>query len=86
MISDVKRAKFTHYFHVTDTSGDGLITKHDYLLAADRVVEVLKMDPESQPAQMLKAGYARYWDAIAIADTDGDDAVSLEEWIEHFWF
>ena len=27
MISDVKRAKFTHYFHVTDLSGDGLITK-----------------------------------------------------------
>ncbi|MEM7348798.1 MAG: EF-hand domain-containing protein, partial [Chloroflexota bacterium] len=59
-------------------------TKKDYLLAAEKVIEVLKLDADSMPAQMLKAGYAHYWDAISVADTDGDNAVTLEEWIDHF--
>jgi hypothetical protein len=84
MISDTKRAKFTHYFHAMDATGDGLIREHDYLAAADRVISVLEIDPKSEPAQMLKAGYARNWMAIAQADSDGDSAVTVDEWVDLF--
>lgn len=83
-ISDVKRAKFTHYFHAMDTTGDGLIREEDYLAAADRVISVLEIDPQAQLAQMLKAGYLRNWDAIAQADSDGDHAVTVDEWVNLF--
>ncbi|MEM7117928.1 MAG: EF-hand domain-containing protein [Chloroflexota bacterium] len=85
MISDIKRAKFTHYFHVTDLTGDGVITKADYLQAADKVIATLGLDTASQFAQMLKAGYEQYWNAITVADKDGNNEVSLEEWIDHFY-
>jgi Ca2+-binding EF-hand superfamily protein len=85
VISDVKRAKFTHYFHAMDTTGDGLIRQQDYLAAADRVISVLEIDPGSEPAQMLKAGYVRNWEAIAQADSDGDHAVTVDEWVDLFY-
>lgn len=83
-ISEVKRAKFTHYFHAMDTTGDGYIREEDYLAAADRVIAVLEVDPGAELAQRLKAGYLRNWAAIAQADTDGDHAVTVDEWVEMF--
>lgn len=85
MISDVKRAKFTHYFHAMDSTGDGLIREEDYLAAADRVISVLEVDPRAELARMLKAGYARNWSAIAQADADGDHAVTVDEWVDLFY-
>lgn len=83
MISDIKRAKFTQYFMVSDMDDDGKITKQDFLSSADNVIEVLKLDPTSLPAQMLTASYAQTWDAL-VKDLPHKDAVSVEEWIEHF--
>lgn len=85
MISDVRRAKFTHYFHAMDATGDGLIREDDYLAAADRVISVLEMDPAAELAQRLKAGYVRNWEAIAMADADGDHAVTVDEWVDLFY-
>ena len=84
MVSDVRRAKFTQYFHVTDHTGDGLIKRDDYLAGAEKVISVLEVDPNSELAVKLKAAYERYWEAIAVADGDGDGAVTMEEWINHF--
>jgi len=85
MISEIKRAKFMQYFEVTDTNGDGKITKQDYLLTADKTIAVLKLDPASPLAQILKANYAQGWDALAVRDLDHDDAVTVDEWIEHYY-
>jgi Ca2+-binding EF-hand superfamily protein len=82
VISDLKRAKFTHYFHAMDTTGDGLIREADYLAAADRVIAVLGMDAQSEDAQALKASYRRLWDNIEQADSDGDHAVTVDEWVD----
>jgi Ca2+-binding EF-hand superfamily protein len=84
MVSDVKRAKLTHYFHTMDATGDGLIKEQDILAGADRVISVLEIDPASEPAQQLKAGYLRNWESIAEADGDGDQAVTMDEWIEYY--
>lgn len=81
-ISDLKRAKLTHYFRAMDVTGDGLIREADYLAAADRVISVLEMDPESGDAQALKAGYERLWKTIEQADADGDHAVTVDEWVD----
>ena len=54
MISELKRAKFTHYFHAMDTTGDGLIREADDRAAADCVISVLKIDAQSADAQALK--------------------------------
>ena len=84
MISEIKRAKFRQNFEVTDTDGDGKITKRDNLATADNLITVLKLDPASPPAQLLKAQYARYWDALVASDLAQKDAVTVDEWIEHF--
>jgi Ca2+-binding EF-hand superfamily protein len=84
MISDIKRAKFTQYFDVTDMDSDGKVTKQDYLSSADKVIAVLKLDPASPPAQRLKASYAQTWDAL-VRGLDRDDAVQVGWWIEHFY-
>lgn len=85
MISEIKRAKLTQYFEVTDMNGDGKITKQDYLLTADKTIAVLKLDPGSPLAQILKANYSQGWEAIAVRDLDNDDAVTVDEWIEHYY-
>ena len=85
MISDVKRAKFTQYFEVSDTDGDGRITKQDYLSSADKVIAVLKLDPAAPPAQKLKASYAQNWDALVAGDVAQKDAVTIDEWIQHWY-
>jgi hypothetical protein len=85
MISDVKRAKFAQYFEVMDTDGDGRITKQDYLSSADKVIAVLKLDPASPPAQVLKANYARNWDALVASGLARKDAVTPDEWIQHWY-
>jgi Ca2+-binding EF-hand superfamily protein len=85
MISDLKRAKFTQYFEVSDTDGDGRITKQDYLAAADKVIAVLKLDPTSPPAQTLKATYAQNWDALVAGDLARKDAVTMDQWIQHWY-
>ena len=84
MISDIKRAKFGQYFEVTDMDDDGKITKKDFLSSADKVIEVLKLDPASMPAQMLNASYLQTWDTL-VGDSDDKDAVTVDWWIEHFY-
>lgn len=84
MISNVKRAKLTHYFNVSKRPDEEVVTKEDYLMAAERVIQVLAIPNDSEAAQTLRASYARYWDALADAHNDDDDAVTLEEWIAHF--
>lgn len=84
MISKVKLAKLTHYFNVTKMPGDEVVTKDNYLMRAESVIQVLGIPSDSEGAQALRAGYAQYWDALAVADTDNDNAVTLEEWIAHF--
>jgi Ca2+-binding EF-hand superfamily protein len=83
MISDVKRAKFTQYFEATDMDGDGKVTKSDYLSSADKVIAVLKLDPASSPAQLLKANYAQTWDNL-VKGSDREEFVTADWWIEHF--
>lgn len=84
MISNVKRAKFTHYFNVSKRSDEDVVTKEDYLTMAERVIKVVGIPEDSEQAQALRASYARAWDALADAHNDDDDAVTLEEWIAHF--
>lgn len=84
MISELKRAKFTHYFEVMDMDDDGQVTKQDFLSSADKVIEVLQLDRASIPAQMLTASYAQTWDAL-VSDLDAKDAMTVDGWIEHFY-
>ena len=58
--------------------------EQDILAGADRVISVLEIDPESEPARQLKAGYLRNWNSIEAADTDGDHAVTLDEWVDYY--
>ena len=84
MISDLKRAKFTQYFEVTDMDDDGKITKQDFLSSAHKVIDVLQLDPASINAQMLVGSYAQTWDTL-VKDSDNKDAVKVDWWVEHFY-
>ena len=82
MLSDLQTRKLTRYFQVYDIDDDGRIEPSDF----ERIVENVRLlHGEEDAADGLHGAYQRLWGRISeAADSDGDRAVDLDEWLAYW--
>lgn len=84
MLSDFQEQKATYYFNLIDEDGNGLIEVNDFALRAQRLATAQDRNSE-EARQKLRNQVVAWWEQICrIADFDGDDRVTLQEW-KAYW-
>lgn len=85
MLSPFQLRKLIMGYYRWDTTKDGLVCASDFEELGRRVASNLNVDPASEAHSRIVAGYQGVWDAYWKAlDTDGDNAVTLQEVIDAF--
>ncbi len=79
MLSSVVQRKTTALFRLFDTNGDGYWERSDFEQWVERFAREQGLDPGSSEVQALSGVYMQLWEALRMADTDGDDRVTLDE-------
>lgn len=82
MLSDVRRKKLTHLFHLRDGNGDGLLEKADYENTAKRLADIFKWESDSDAYQVMMRAQVFEWDELqTFADANDDNQVTLDEFL-----
>jgi len=82
MLSELRRRKFTNYFSILDRSGNGSLGEADLDRIVQGVTAVRGLEPGSDEyAAMETAIMATWTHLMEHADQDGDNGVSLDEWL-----
>lgn len=85
MLSDWQRRKLEHRFEVQDRNHDGCVDVGDYLQVVDTMAELNHWSPDSTEYGSLRTTYLSYWDALCkMIDKDGDERITLEEFLAGF--
>jgi Ca2+-binding EF-hand superfamily protein len=85
MLTDFQKRKLTVVFHHHDMDRDGFLGKADYEQYAKRVCEIQNYPPGSPQYEALYARNMAVWEQVRqVADKDGDNRVSLEEFLESY--
>jgi len=85
MLTKFQKRKLTVLFHHQDMDNDGFLGKADYELFVKRVGEVQNYPPGSPQYEALYAQNMAVWEQVRqVADKDGDDRVSLEEFLQSY--
>lgn len=80
MEDDIRVRKLTRYFDDLDTNDDGYLDESDLAQAAERYLEALGIDPDSERAVELTEQCLTLWqEFMGPIDTDGDGQVSRDE-------
>lgn len=80
MLSELQTRKLTALFHHHDMDHDGVLAKADYEQFVNRFCEIQNYPPGSPEYQAMYTQTMAAWEHVrAVADTDHDDRVSLEE-------
>ena len=82
MLSDLRRRKFTNYFSILDRSGNGSLGQADLDRIVKGVTAVRGLEPGSDEYAAMEAAIMATWTHLMEhADQDGDDGVSLDDWL-----
>jgi Ca2+-binding EF-hand superfamily protein len=85
MLSEFQKRKLTVMFHHHDMDDDGFLGKADYEQFAKRFGEIQDYPPGSPQYEAFYAQNMAAWEHVRqVADKDGDDRVSLEEFLESY--
>jgi EF-hand domain pair len=83
MLSQLLQKKHTKNFQVYDLDGSGFVELADLERCAINLAQMQGLEPESSEFLKLKEQYSAIWKNFwQRADTDGDDKVALEEYLE----
>ncbi|MGW6981377.1 EF-hand domain-containing protein [Streptomyces sp. NPDC054932] len=81
MATDLLTRKINRHFDLIDTDGNGRITKEDFDLIVTRMADQFGHAPGSPKFVELAEVYGSLWNGLREnLDTDGDGAVSREEY------
>lgn len=84
MLSDLHEQKATHYFHLIDEDGNGIVEVSDFALRAQRLAATHNVTADGR-REKLRDQVMTWWDHICtISDFDGDARVTLPEW-KAYW-
>jgi juvenile hormone diol kinase len=85
MLTEFQKRKLTVLFHHQDMDHDGFLGKADYEQFVKRSGEVQKYPPGSAQYEAFYAQNMAVWEQVRqVADKDGDNRVSLEEFLESY--
>jgi Ca2+-binding EF-hand superfamily protein len=85
MLTEFQKRKLTALFHHQDMDHDGFVGKADYEQSAKRVGEIQNYPPGSPQYEALYAQNMAVWEQVRqVADKDGDNRVSLEEFLQSY--
>jgi Ca2+-binding EF-hand superfamily protein len=84
MTEDVLSKKHRKMFRVYDADGNGFIEKVDFTIIFERVAAVMGLLPGAAEYEPLRKQFLFVWENIrSLADANGDDKVSEEEWLRY---
>jgi len=85
MLSDVQLKKLPKMFALNDNNGDGVISQEDFEEAARVLGRFRGLAPgTSDYADMHRTIIARWDEMRARIDADGDNRITLEEWLAYW--
>lgn len=79
--TSTQNTKYNRLFDLFDIDGSGSVSRADYQLMEDRILEMFGIEPQSPKGRALHSEYDRAWSTISNADSDGDGQVTREEFI-----
>jgi juvenile hormone diol kinase len=82
MLSDLRRRKFTNYFRILDRSGNGRLGEADLERIVQGVTAERGLEPGTEEYESMKGAIMATWHHLMeYASQDGDDGVSLDDWL-----
>jgi Ca2+-binding EF-hand superfamily protein len=85
MLSEIRRKKLTHLFHLRDTNNDGFLEKGDYERISKRLAEMFDWRDDSDMYQLMHRAQLFEWDELQkFADANQDDKVTLDEFLNAY--
>jgi EF hand len=84
-LTQLQERKLTNFFRICDTDKDGLVRRDDHLAIVERACTVRGYKCGTDAYVTFHTKLWRIWERLArFADTDDDQAVTLEEWLRYF--
>jgi Ca2+-binding EF-hand superfamily protein len=81
-VTDTSQLPLIHEFHRMDADGDGVVDRTDYLRAPREILTKLGVPEDSPNGQaFLDASHVQWEALLALADTDRDNVLSLDEYL-----
>jgi Ca2+-binding EF-hand superfamily protein len=81
VLSDYQRRKFARAFELIDHDGSAFVDRSDLARLAAAFVRRLGVEEASDEYRILADRSAELWQVLAGMDADGDDRLTLEEWL-----
>jgi Ca2+-binding EF-hand superfamily protein len=85
MLTEFQKRKLTAMFHGQDGDHDGFLDQDDYEQYTKGICEIQNFLPGSAEYEALHAQNMAVWEQVRqVADQDGDNRVSLEEFLRSY--
>lgn len=85
MLSEIRRKKLTHLFHLRDTNNDGFLEKGDYERISKRLAQMFNWTDGSDMYQLMHRAQMFEWEEMEkFADANHDDKVTLDEFLKAY--
>ena len=85
MLTELQKRKLTVLFHHHDMDNDGFLGKADFEQFVKRFGEIQNYPPGSPEYETVYAQTMAAWEHVRqVADKDGDNRLSLEEFLESY--
>ena len=85
MLTELQRKKLPLMFALNDRNGDGVVTKQDYEQTAQILARIGGVSAGTPEYEHIRSTIMSFWnDVHAKADKDGDDRITLQEWIKYW--
>ena len=85
MLTDLQLKKLPKMFVLNDNNGDGIIAQEDYEEAARVLARFRGLAPGTSEYEDMHRTIMSHWNHLReTCDTDGDNRVTLKEWLAYW--
>lgn len=81
MLTNFQKRKLINLFNIHDINANGQLEAFDFALMTDRFATLRGVKPDDELYQAMAQGFNQFWEGLhQMADADGDNVISYEEW------
>lgn len=82
MLSELRTRKLTYLFHCFDADNNGILERSDYEKFVENLTDAFELGMDSAKHATIRAETLALWEFVrTIADHDGDNRVSCDEFV-----